>query len=389
MSPSSLRLEHFCKSMPHMTKLDLSYVLRDKHYGGVLKVIATKMPQLKSLDISFSAVPPSAMNYLLPTEDNPHWNLTELVFLNLLEGQITDAEFLKKIIIAFPKLQCLKHEMLTAALVDLTSVEMDMNTARCLEHLQEDVGFYYNENMLPKLPKAPVFERLCNITVVDIQVGEHSEPVLTDLLCPLKKLKALTVDGLSTFHEIFVNVLESIGEHLEFLKLFNVSGNLNVRDIMLRCPILLELVVDCPRRQIDDEYRVEKSNKQLVFHCLKMLKLQYVDKQVCNEETLISLLLSPRLQEIILKNVEVMSNEVMSNVMSAEGCSPLSTVNRFFLYGCESISAAPFVHWLGMEDTVLDDLHFEYCELEGEDVLLAAAEKYLRPLYLTVGPEDP
>ena len=74
-----------------------------------------------------------------------------------------------------------------------------------------------------------------------------------------------------------------------------------------------------------------------------------------------------------LDEVHVMSNDVMFKVLSSSP-SPLSKVKSFELVKCP---AAPFVHLPNMEQIVLEDLHFVYCDMDDEGVLHAAVENHL------------
>ena len=97
---------------------------------------------------------------------------------------------------------------------------------------------------------------------------------------------------------------------------------------------------------------------------------------------LIALLVSPYLEKIELISVEVMSSIYLSNFHQSLSPSKgnVSTFLRsFHVENCPKLTAAPFVHLLAMDDTKLDELHIEDCDIDDEDILHEAVENYPRP----------
>ena len=123
---------------------------------------------------------------------------------------------------------------------------------------------------------------------------------------------------------------------------------------------------------------IPTSNEYHLLNFLRRFELQFMDKQLCNEATLVSLLKSPCLEEIFINDVEAMSNEVMFNHLSfqREGYLRSSKVRKIFLISCPNITDEPFVHWFAREDCVLEFLYLQCCNLIECTYLKAAAKKY-------------
>ena len=64
----------------------------------------------------------------------------------------------------------------------------------------------------------------------------------------------------------------------------------------------------------------------------------------------------------------------------------LPSLRSFHVEDCPKITAVPFVCLLAMDDTKLDELHIEDCDMDDEDVLHEAVENYPRPLKVRVRP---
>ena len=371
-----------------MTHLDLSLTetVDDDHDMNVLQAIASSMPNLISLDVSGSQlIQGKHLESLLPTEENPS-ALSKLVFLNLWKIRNVTVAHLKKIILGFPKLQCLKHDLFVNALVELTDREMGEDTGRCLKHLRGKAKYGNDPIRYTDLLIVPVFQRLDNITVVDIVITNKMEASLERLLMPLKKLKTIILHDLESFHTALLPVLKENGKSLEYLILFGAAGNFGIQNIKRTCPALQELSVECQKGTFtnNDDQMVQKSEKQHYFHGLKKLTLGNITDQMCNKAMLASLLLSSQLEEISLTSVEAMSDTVMRNVLEAwDVYAPLSEVRKFSVQSCK-VSAVPFVCWLTSIKVTLESLKFVSCSEVDKDALLNAATEYPRDLLLTV-----
>ena len=375
-------LYKFTIAMPHLTHLNLSSVLRYNNYSDVLRAISTQMPQLTWLDISNSDdVHPDDIEYLLPIEGCQR-GCPKLVYLNINNNVLVNIELLKKIILYLPRLQYLKHSLLMKTLEGLTEQEMGVETARCLRYIQNskliDEPIDYTLFL-----RGPVLPRLCNITEVDILVTEQSDHYIKELLMPLKKIKIMSLDGMSQSREHLLPVLESNGGCLEHLRLHDVSGNLNLNDIIRTCPRLEKLIMQCSSVDESARLKIETSEVDHVLTCLRKVYLQCSDS-LCSEATLLSVLKSSSLEEIFLLNIDAVSDAVIFNYLSYLcGCYVRSSkVKKFFSYSCQSITEAPFVSWLAMKECMLEYLYLEDCSMINGSVLKNAVEKY--PKFLSL-----
>ena len=387
---SDAALETLFPAMPHMTNLTLTteavYV---DGYDAVFRAIAANLHHLKYLDISGSDVDPKAIEHLLPTDDNPLGGCPELVDLDLWGVENVDVELLKKIILALPKLRFLTHELLVNALGDLTEEEMGVDTARnfnivCARNVPED-----SENTrFDKLATSPAFQRLrSNVTTVNIgapiaEKGQRESALLADILMLLPKLKRMILGGISDAHDV-LSLLESFGDHLEHLKLFDLSGNLSVQDIMMTCSNLVKLNMrhtlmkkDLLMNDINRyQYQVQKQSKLSELNGLTEICLHHMNKDLCSADMLSALLQSSRLEQIELRSVEAMTDDVMFNALSSRGCAALSKVTRFLMTGCSLITAAPFVDWLTRDNCSLQYMFINKCEKVDNKTLRTAALK--------------
>ena len=380
ISPQPLQL--FTEAMHIMTTLNLAGVLRTYRYDGVLRAIALNMPSLKALDISQSNVKANAIECLLPTKEKPSSGCPDLIYLNLKKSKFVTVGLLKKIILRLPKLQYLKNALLMKTLAELTEKKMDVDTGRCLRYLYSDCRS--QEKYFDVLTRSPVFTRLSNITEVDIVVKEESEIFLRDLLMQLKTVKRLTLSKMSNLQKFLLPALESHGESLEYLHLYYLSGDFNLGDITRICPRLEELTVHCNPDNESDMSNTQTSNDDHVLTCLRKVELLNMDKQICSQATLVSLLKSPCLEEIYCDSVEAMSNDVMFSYLLflCEGSYVrFSIIKQIVLNCCPNITEEPFVHWLTMDDCML-----EFIYIRGPDVnckeLKTAAEMYTKKLSL-------
>ena len=388
-------LVDLCETMTHMKELNLSDLLGHPWGDKVLRAISVSMPQLQNLNIAYSEVSLSALECLLPTEEIPRSGCPDLQVLNLM-GVSTTVEFLKKIIIRLPKLRSLKHKLMVDVLVEITDDELGMNSGRCLENLYLDVPKKQKDpsSQCLILENAPVFAVECNVTQIDIVYDIKSIVSTKVSLLPLKKLNSISFHRVSKSRDGLMSLLESKGDCLEYVRLTKSNESVSLYDIIRTCPKLKNLMVSYPMisyfntesdSAADPQNQKEEQIDRCVLPCLKKIALFHVTKDMCSSETLISLLLSPQLEEISLSVVQAMSNDVMFKVMSSSRAA-LSKVKHFALTSCSAITAAPFVQWLSMDKIALDDLHFRYCEMEDEDVLHAAVKNYPRPLNVSVRP---
>ena len=390
--------------MPHITELDLSLEHHPKEhsnnnkYDGVLRAIGANMPHLKLLYISYCTVKSKAIKYLLPTEDNALGGCPELVELDLLGIITVDVKLLKKIILALPKLRFLGHQLLVNALVDLTEEEMGADTARSLFFLDSwifpEQYVYFPSVRFDILAESPVFQQLKN-TITDVYITidtreqKHSALVASVLLS-LTKLRTLQLTNISETSKHFLPVLVSIGDRLHNLDLCHISESISVQDIMRTCPKLTCLKLEgcqednaAPGNGINlYSDRIEEPRQLPVLHCLTRLCLGRLDKQVCSADMLIALLQSSNLKNFKIINLEVMSDDVMFNILPSPGCGALLNVTQFSMEECPLITAAPFVDWLTMENCSLQQMRFSNCEKVDCEILRAVAEKSPRAVII-------
>ena len=386
MITSQIVLEKLCPAIPHITKLSLTDSDYDDKCDGLLRAIAANLHQLKDLDISNSEVDPKAIESLLPTEDNALGGCPELVELDLWGVENVDEELIKKIILALPKLGCLRHELLINGLGKLTEKEMDVDTARyfnSLYSLNADSPIHFD-----LLAKSPAFQRFKNnITAVDIDApiaeeGQQESALLADVLMWLPKLKHVTVFDISEARHHVSSLLESIGDRLECITFYD-SFNVSLQDIMRTCKNLVLLTMSCSFKENDPSMNVSNRPHDPVEMPIKLpelnylteLKLVLLDKDVCSADMLIALLQSPYLNKITLNNVEAMTDDVMWNVFSSRGCTAFSKVYRIIVTECALITAEPFVHWLTKEYRSLQYMYIYDCEKVDYQILRAAAGK--------------
>ena len=300
---SQRALEMFCETMPQITELNLSHGKGVDRHGSMMRGIATNMHHLKSLYMTYCEVEPKAIECLLPTEDNTLGGCPKLVDLSLWGIRNVDVKFLKKIILALPKLRSLKHELLVHALGDLTEEEMGVDTARCINSLTVFHFCYpsihiYSHLRYDILVKSPAFERLkTSITTVDIGVwtnveGQNESALITDVLMPMSSLRSITLSGKPEAHGV-LSLLESVGDRVVDLGLDNLSGNLSIFDIMRTCPNLVELTLSMSTQKnvnnISHE-QVKRPTKIPVLKCLDKIHLRDLNKQVCSVDMLTALL---------------------------------------------------------------------------------------------------
>ena len=382
-------LQKFTKAMHHMTTLNLSDVLCNNSYDGVLHAISENMPNLKMLDISLGmfregGVQASAIELLLPTRHNPLRGCPELVHLNLAHHPLVTVELLKKIILRLPKLQYLKHALLMRTLTEITEKEMDVDTGRSLRCFYSDWASEWSN--IKMLSRTPMLTRFGNITEVDIVVTKESEHFWKEILMQLKKIQRLTLHRVWDSQVFLLPVLESNRGCLQYLSLLDLSGNLDLSDIVRTCPRLEFLNVHCASDTQSHKPKINTSESDPVLTCLRKLELHLTDAYRCSKTTLVSLLKSPCLEEVNFSKVEAMSNDVMFNFLSVlhAGYVRPSKLKTIYLHKCPNITEEPFVCWLDMEDCILEVLCISSCDKVNSKCLKAAAEMCSKPLFVFV-----
>ena len=384
--------------MCHMAFLDLGDVLKDRPCDGVLMAISTGMPQLVWLDINKANVSPRAIRYLLPTEEPPQRGCPELECLVLLGIKSIDVNILKDLIMGLPKLEVLEHLLMTNALAELTDDEARAGL-KCLNLLcspgSQDGDFLHISNKLRYdiLQKAPEFAMTCNISEVDIDLKGHTIVSLTDLLMPLTMLETITLYNLSNCHkEGLLTVLESKGHQLKDLHLKDVIETIRLHDIVRTCPSLCRFTLTYDYADVyenDQKNQLKEPSDMPYLSNLEELTLANLSEEICSSVMLKTLLVSPHLEKIKLTSVEVMSNDHLFDLhQSCSSCkgNSLTSLRSLHVENCPKITAAPFVQMLAMDDTKLDELHIENCNLDDEDVLYESVENYPCPLNVRVRP---
>ena len=364
-------------TMSHMTTLDLAFALQDRCNDDVLIAISTGMPQLEWLDIAKANVTLSAIRYLLPTDGLPRRGCPDLKLIGLYGIKCIDVDILKDLIMGLPKLDSLIHVLMTNVLAELTEEEAHIGL-KCFEKVVLPV---YGNPIQTKLrydilQKAPKFAMTCNISKVDLHLLGHTHVSLTELIMPLTKLNTIMLYDLSNRHnESLLTVLESKGHQLKNLHLNDVTETISLHDIVRTCPSLCKFTLMYGFIHVfanDQKKPLEDPNDMPYLSNLEELTLANLSEEICSSVMLKALFVSPHLEKINLTSVEVMSNDHLFDVhQSCSSCkgNSLTSLRSFHVKNCPKITAAPFVRFLTMDDTKLDELHIEYCNMDGEDVL--------------------
>ena len=293
-------------------------------------------------------------------------------------------------------MRSLRHELFVNALGELTEEEMGVDTARCLNGLYGADVYRLSDNdyFLMRyhiLIKSPVFQRLKNITTVDIQVKKHKEAkLLADVLTLLPNVKHLELCGVLDTKYQALPLLESIGDRLVSLSLDQLSGNLSIRDVMRTCPNLVKLTL-CNLRYLRDNPlnkdssihhdQADQHSNLPVLNYLDNICLQGLDGGVCRSDVLVALLQSPNLNKITLVDLGALSDDVMWDVLSSPGCDALTKVKELTMRSA-LITAEPLVLWISSENCSLQYMEFCGCEKMDYDVIRAAAESYPEALII-------
>ena len=387
---SSSILLDVCKTMSHMTILDLAFALQDSCIDDVLIAISTGMSLLEWLDIAKANVSLSAIRYLLPTDGLPRRGCPELKLIGFFEVKCIDEDILKDFIMVLPKLEHLIHMLMTNVLAKLTNEEAHIGLKTMDTFAIPECCSIQNELRYDILHKAPEFALTCNISTVRLRLLRYNHICLTDLLMPLTKLDTITLIKLSNRHkEGLLTVLESKGHQLKILHLIDVFKTISLHDIVRTCPSLCKFTLNYVYADVsaNNQKQLEEPSDMPYLSNLEELTLANLSEQICSRVMLKTLLASPHLEKIKLNSVEVMSNEHLFNVH--QRCSPCkgnSSLRTFHVKNCPKITAAPFVQLLAMNDTKLDELHIENCNMDDEDVLHEAVKNYPRPLDVRVRP---
>ena len=165
--------------------------------------------------------------------------------------------------------------------------------------------------------RAPVLIRFGNLTEVNIVLKEKSEHFWKDVLMQLKKIQQLTLYSVCESQKYLLPVLESTGGCLKYLHLYDLSGDLDLSNIMRTCPGLVELSVSGDSDTQWHKPKIKTSESDPVLTCLRKFKLHLTDEYICSKGTLVSLLKSPCLEDIYLSNVDAMSDDAMFNFLSS------------------------------------------------------------------------
>ena len=211
---------------------------------------------------------------------------------------------------------------------------------------------------------------------------------------PLTKLDLIKLGILLNCHkEDLLTVLESKGHQPKDLHLYGVIETISLRDIVSTCPSLCNFTLKyrCEYVSANEQSKkqLEESSNMPYLTNLEELRVARLSEQTCSRVMLKALLVSPHLEKIELIYVEVLSNDLLFDVHQASSpCkgNSLTSLRSFHVVDCPKTTAAPFVRLLAMDDTKLDELHIEYCDMDDENVLHEAVEIYPRPLNVKVRP---
>ena len=379
-----------------MTTLDLAFALEDRCFDDVLIAISTGMPQLEWLDIAKANVSLSAIRYLLPTDGLPRRGCPELKLIGFFMIKCIDVDILKDFIMGLPKLESLIHVLMTNVLAELTEEEAHIGL-KCMETftVPECSDGIQNKLRYDILQKAPEFAKTCNISTVLLRLQGYAHLSLTELLMPLTKLDTIYLYKLSNCHnESLLTVLESKGHQLKNIHLNDVFGTISLHDIVRTCPSLCKFTLkyvyaDAYVSAKDQKNQLEEAKDMPYLSNLEELTLANLSENICSEAMLKTLLASPHLEKIKLTSVEVMSNDHLLDVhqtCSSYKGNSLTSLRSFHVENCPKITAAPFVRLLAIDDTKINELHIEDCDMDDEDVLHEAVENYPRPLNVKVRP---
>ena len=376
-----------------MTKLDLSFALRDNRSDEVLTAISTGMPQLEWLDIAEANVSLSAVRYLLPTNGIPRRGCPELKLIGLFNINCIDVHILKDFIMGLPKLESLIHVLMINVLAELTEEEAHIGLKSMDTFVLPECCSIQNKLRYDILHKAPEFAMTCNISTVILRLLGYNHICLTELLMPLTKLDTITLFKLSNHHkEGLRTVLESKGHQLKILHLIDVFETISLHDIVETCPSLCQFTlkyVYVDAFTNDQKKQLEEPSDMPYLSNLEELTLANLSEEICSSVMLKALLVSPHLEKIKLTFVEVISNDHLFDVYQAcSSCKGISltSLRSFHVENCPKITTAPFVRFLAMDDTKLDELNIINCDLDDEDILHEAAVNYPRPLNVRVRP---
>ena len=385
-----------CNTMSHITSLNLRCVLLGSRSDEVVMAISTSMPQLEWLNIDEANVSPSAIRYLLPIDGPPRRGCPELRCLSLHRINCIDVDILKDFIMGLPKLEVLAHLLMTNVLTEFTEEDARISLKCLVTFVLPDSYFGVQYKLrYDILQRAPKYATTCNIRKVDLRLLGHTHISLTELLMPLTKLDTISLHDLSNLHdEALLTVLESKGHQLKDLHLIEVDETISLSDIVRTCPSLCNFTLKYEYHYIDvsandQKKQLEELSDMPCLSNLKELTLEYLSEDICSSVMLKALLVSPYLEMIKLTSVEVMSNDHLLNTHQASPlCKDnlLASLRSFHVEDCPKITAAPFVRLLAMDDTKLDELHIEDCNMDDEDVLHEAVENYARPLNVKVRP---
>ena len=390
---SSSILLDVCMTMSHITYLDLHGVLGHSRSDEVLVAISTGMPQLEWLDISRANVSLSAIRYLLPTEGPPRRGCPELNAVGFSKIKGIDVDILKDFIMGLPKLEVLVHVLMSNVLAEITEEEARIGL-KCSSMIVLPVCPYETQNKLRYdiLQKAPEFAMTCNISRVDLHLNGHTSVLFTELLTPLSKLDTINLHNLSNSHkENLLSALESKGHQLRDLHISGARETISLHDIVRTCPSLCRFTLTYTYADVsaNDQKQLEEPSDMPYLNNLVELTLGNLSKQSCSSVMLKTLLVSPHLEKIKLTLVKILSNDLLFDVH--QSCSPckansFKSLRSFHVKKCPKITVAPFVRLLAMDDTKLEELHIEYCNMDDDDLLLEAVENYPRPLNVMVRP---
>ena len=267
-----------------------------------------------------------------------------------------------------------------------------------LKSLKEIVHPYFDFGVQYKilydiLQKGPEFAMTCNISRVVLHLKEHANLLLTELLMSLTKLDTINLYNLSSGHkESLLTVLESKGHQLKVLLLNKVIETISLHDIVRTCPSLCKFTLKYDYADVsanDQKKQLEEPSDMSYLSNLEELTLANLSEEICSSVMLKTLLVSPHLEKVKLTSVEVMSNDhIFHNHQACPPCkgNSITSLRSLHVEDCPKITAAPFVRVLAMNDTKIDELHIEDCDMDEENVLHEAVENYPRPLNVRVRP---
>ena len=261
----------------------------------------------------------------------PQRGCKNLIHLNMKNSKYVTVELLRTILVCLPNLEVLNNALMIEALVD--SAKNTENPGQSLTFLTG--GFTFSNDWTTS-----AIQNLGKINELDIIMVNNSEQFWARLLSQLEDMTQLTVTCIPESHHALINILKSNGGSLEYLSVLDSFKGYNISDITKACLRLVALKVQLSDFPIPYDTIVDTP---ISLTSLRKVNIQLAGLHTCSKATLLSILKSPRLDEIYRLEVDAMFNEVVYNYLA--WCEkPNSTkIKKIVLARCNNITEALFV----------------------------------------------